>query len=126
MPIKTALYVSLILIACCTSTLASDWALGAPFQIACEGTLESRNGFIRLKLNLDQIDSVTDDDRSCDGATIAEKGSYPWSKYELKENAVSQILRTCSSGKPCRIVGYMRGLSHGEYIWTKMDSVSAK
>ena len=109
------------MISCPSVVRASSYSIGTPFSMTCVGILESRNGFIGLKESSTGND---DDDRTCDSASIAEKGTYPWSKYALREKTVSQILRTCSLGKLCRIVGYMRGLSHDNWIWVKIDSVS--
>jgi hypothetical protein len=106
---------------------AAQYQLGTPFPIACEGVLENHNGEYVLRADDDHLNTDSQNDFICGLATVAEESTAKYRlKYTLRENAIIRILRTCSLGKLCRIVGYVNGLSHDVYFWVKIDSVSAK
>jgi hypothetical protein len=105
---------------------AAQYSLGTPFPIACEGILGSRNGIYFLDEDPDHPRSNLENDIICSNATIAEEKSKHALKYTLKEDAIIRLLRKCSLGKPCRIVGYVNGLSHDVYFFVKIDTISAK
>jgi hypothetical protein len=113
---------SLIVVALATSILspsvgrAAKYQLGTPFPIACEGILASTNGMYSFAAddeNSENDDETSENDIICSNATIAEERQTKYAlKYTLKEKAIVRLLKTCSIGKPCRIVGYVNGLSH--------------
>jgi hypothetical protein len=105
---------------------AANYELVPPFPMACEGILVSENGQYMLLLDDSQLNSNSDDDIICSHATIAEKSEKYALKYTLKEKEIDRILKICSVGQKCRIEGSMSGLTHDEYFFVKIDSVSAK
>jgi hypothetical protein len=120
--LKVAALATVIL--CPSLAQAAKYELGSPFPMTCEGILEYRGGEYSLNLNLDQRDQITDDDRICNSATVAEESKAPYTKYSLRKKAISHVFKTCSLGKPCRIVGYMNCLSHNVYFLVKITSAS--
>ena len=125
------MFKSLVVIVLATSILspsvgrAAKYQLGTPFPIACEGILASSNGIYSFVADDDRLNSNSENDIICSNVTIAEESRTKYAlKYTLKENAIVQLLKTCSVGKLCRIVGYVNGLSHDVYFFTKIEAIS--
>src|SRR5450432_384414 len=113
---------SLMVVALATSIVspsvgrAAKYQLGTPFPIACEGILATTNGMYSFAADDDNSENVI----ICSNATIAEESRTQYAlRYTLKEKAIVRLLKTCSVGKPCRVVGYVNGLSHDVYFFTK-------
>ena len=100
---------------------AANYQLGRPFPQTCEGILATSNG---AEYHLAPDKDQSSFDITCTG-TIAEISGEHALKYTLKEKQIIQLLKTCSVGKPCRIVGYMNGLSHDIYFWVKIEAMVA-
>jgi hypothetical protein len=110
-----------------SSGQATQYQLGKPFPMACEGNLVYHKGIYSLEQDIDNPSSDPDHDLICGLADLAEETDTGSAlKYTLKEKAIIQILRSCSLGKLCRVVGYVNGLSHDVYFWVRIDSMSAK
>jgi hypothetical protein len=81
------------------------------FHMTCEGILASKNGFYSLD---DARGPSRDDDDVCRSATV-ERGRN-----------ISRVLKTCSVGGPCRIEGVVKNLTHGVFIFVRVDSASSQ
>jgi|SRR5579885_394753 len=103
---------------------AANYSLGTPFRMSCVGTLEYKAGAYFLSVDDDHPNSSDDDNRICGGATIAEEKNKYALRYTLREKTIIRLLRTCSLGDLCQIVGYMNGLSHDIWFWVKIDAIS--
>jgi clan AA aspartic protease (TIGR02281 family) len=97
--------------------------LGKPFPMTCEGILETRSNGAEYHLAPEDKGQSSFECIACTG-TIAEISSKYALKYTLKEKEIAQLLKTCSVGKPCRIVGYMNGLTHDVYFWVKIEAMT--
>jgi hypothetical protein len=102
-----------------STTNAAQYELGKPFPKVCDGILKSYNGTeYHLETAEDYADHII-----C-SATIASNG--PRGPHELGNETVVRLFRTCSIGKPCRIIGLINGWSHDIWFWQRIDSISAK
>ena len=106
------------------ATEAANYSLGKPFPMMCEGLLESRGDGTSYTLRIEK-DDLTDDERICASATIAEENGVRYrTPRALGDKTIIRLLRSCSLGKPCRISGLMSGWSHDVWFWQRIDSIS--
>jgi hypothetical protein len=77
-----------------------------------------------LEADYSHLNPVSDHDRICHQATIAEKSGRAALRYTLKEETVRRLLSVCSLGKLCEISGQMNGLSHDVFFWVHIYSIT--
>jgi hypothetical protein len=104
----------------------AQYRLGTPFPTTCEGVLTYQEGGYFLTHDETHLNSGSDHDGICDGATIAEETGHSTTKYTLREKIIRQVLEACSLGHLCEIVGEMNGISHDVWFWVRITSVRSK
>ena len=102
---------------------AANYELGKPFPMTCVGVLQSIGGGYWLTADDSHLNSNSDDDLKCQGATIAERSGKSALAYTLKETTIRRLLNVCSPGKLCEISGLMNGLTHDVFFWVQIYSI---
>jgi hypothetical protein len=104
----------------------AQYRLGTPFPMTCEGVLSYKDGGYFLNRDDTHLNSDSEHDAICNGATIAEETGHTSTKYTLREKTIIQVLKACSLGHLCEIAGQMNGISHDIWFWVAITSVRAK
>ena len=68
----------------------ANYELGRPFPMTCVGILQSKGGQYWLTADDSHLNSDSDDDRRCEGATIAERSGKNALFYTLKEETIRE------------------------------------
>lgn len=105
---------------------AAEYRLGKPFPMTCEGVLTYQDGGYFLSHDQTHLNSGSESDGICDGATIAEESGHATTKYTLREKTIRQVLQACAVGRLCEITGTMNGISHDVWFWVGITSVQVK
>jgi hypothetical protein len=67
---------------------AANYELGTPFPMTCVGILQSKGGQYWLTADDSHLNSNSDDDHRCQGATTAERSGKSALVYTLKEKTI--------------------------------------
>jgi hypothetical protein len=96
-----------------------------PFPLTCEGRLDYNGRQYFFAEGDKPLNANPDDNIICAHVTIAEKSAGTAIRQTVKETAIIRLLGSCRVGASCKVSGSVLNLSHDDFLFVRIDSISA-